>query len=446
MIAIVGGGISGLAAAYEFAARNAPFVLLEASSRLGGLIHTEHIGDYTIEAGADSMLAQKRSAMDMCGELGLTPYLIPAKQPRTAFVLHRGRLYRLPSPSVFGLPITRTGLLRFRLLSPMGRARLALEPFVKREPPADESIGAFFRRRFGREAAERLAQPLLGGIHAGDIDTLSLRMLAPRLAGVEGRGTSVLRWLRRSAVVDPQGPFRTFTSGMGMLVDAIQSRLPADAIRLNCEVSDIAKGWRLTTSQGPIDCNGVIIAAPAHVAARLLANVDREIAALCAQTGYVSTVAVALAWPRGAIRHRLKGSGFVVARTSTAVRITACTWSSSKFEGRAPEGHALLRAYLGGAHDPAAVDLSDEELIDLAVRDLSKILKITGPPTLARVYRWRNAGAQHDTGQAARVAAIERRLKAHHGLFVTGSGFRTTGVPDCMVDGRRTGILAMGQV
>ena len=444
MIAIVGGGITGLAAAYELAARDIPFVLLEASGRLGGLIHTERIDGFTIEGGADSMLAHKRTALDLCAELGLTPHLIATRPPRRAFVLHRRRLYPLPSPSVFGIPVTRMGLLRFRLLSPMGRLRLAMEPFIARGVP-DESVGAFFRRRFGHEAAERLAQPLLGGIHAGDIDRLSLRTLAPRLATVEARG-SVLHWLRRSAVIDPQGPFRSFTSGMGQLVDAIQQRLPADAVRLNCEVSALAKGWRLETTEGPIDCKGVILATPAHVAARLLSAVDQDLAARCAQIDYVSTVSVALAWPRGAIRHRLKGSGFVVVRGSNSVRITACTWSSSKFEGRAPEGHALLRAYLGGAHDPDAVDLSDEELIDTAVADLSKILSISGPPELARVYRWRNAGAQHDTAQAHRVATIDRRLRAHRGLFLAGSGFRGTGVPDCIADGRRTAIAAIGQV
>lgn len=445
MIAIVGGGISGLAAAYELSVRRVPFVLLEASSRLGGLIHTEHIDGYTIEAGADSMLAQKRIALDLCAELGLTPDLINTRRPRRAFVLHRGRLYPLPSPSVWGLPVTRMGLVGFRLLSPLGRARVAMEPFVLRESRNDESIGGFFRRRFGREATERLAQPLLGGIHAGDIDTLSLRAVAPRLAAVEARG-SVLRWLRRTAVVDPNGPFRSFTSGMGQLVDAIQQRLPADAVRLNCEVSGITKGWHLETSQGPIDCAAVILAAPAHTAAKLLTWLDRNLAGLCAQTSYVSTATVALAWPRIAIRHRLNGSGFVVTRSSNTTRLTACTWVSSKFEGRAPEGQALLRAYFGGAHDPGAVDLADDELIDVAVRELSTILSITGAPQLTRVYRWREAGAQHDVTQTSRVAAIEQRLAAHPGLFVTGSGFRATGVPDCIADGRRTAIgAAMGQ-
>ena len=446
MIAIVGGGISGLAAAHELAARNQPFVLLEASARLGGLIHTERINGYLIEAGADSMLAQKRAALELCTELGLSPHLIAARSPRTAFVLHRGKLYPLPSPSVFGLPLTRLGLLGYRLLSPLGRIRLAMEPFIPRNPPQNESIGSFYRRRFGRQSATRIAQPLLGTIHAGDIDTLSLKALAPRLASVEGRG-SVLRWLRRNAEVDPQGPFRSLALGMGELVETIHRRLPAGSVRLNCEVSSISKGWSLETTQGRIECDAVIIATPAHVAARLLALVAPDVAALCGQTAYVSTVAVTLAWPRAAISHPLNGSGFVVAGASNkATRITACTWSSSKFEGRAPEGHALLRAYIGGALDPDAIDLADDDLIDIAVRDLSKILSITGAPELSRVYRWRQAGAQHDPGQPQRMMSIQRRLLNHDTLFVTGSGFRVTGVPDCISDGRRMAIAAMGRV
>lgn len=445
MIAIVGGGISGLAAAYELSIRKTPFVLLEASSRLGGLIHTQSIGGYTIEAGADSMLAQKRTALDLVGELGLTGELITTRAPRTSYVLHRGRLYPLPSPSVFGVPLKTTGLLRFGLLSPLGRARLALEPLIPRGVSADESIGAFFRRRFGPEAAERLAQPLLGGIHAGDIETLSLRTLAPRLASVEQRG-SVLRWLRRTTVIDPHGPFRSFASGMGRLVEAICARLPADAVRLNCTVSSLSSGWLLDTTHGPVECGAVIIAAPAYIAARLLQGVDAEAARLSAQTAYVSTVSLALAWPRESVGHPLNGSGFVVARASNALNLTACTWVSSKFDGRAPAGKVLLRAYMGGAHDPVAVDRSDEDLVGLAVRELSQILSITGSPELARVYRWRDAGAQHDVSQASRVEALQRRLLHHRTLFVTGSGFKAVGVPDCIADGRRTAIAAMGQV
>jgi oxygen-dependent protoporphyrinogen oxidase len=441
VVAIIGGGISGLAAAYELSVRQVPFVLFEASDRLGGLVRTEYVHGFTIEAGADSMLAQKRAALDLCGELGLTPRLISMKTPRTAFVLHGGTLHELPSPSMLGIPATWKGLASYSLLPWTARARMALEPLVPaKQDGEDESIAAFFRRRFGGASVHTIAQPLLGGIHAGDVDALSLASLFPRLAKAERSGHKVWRWVRKTARGrETGGAFRSLSSGMGELVEAMRRRLPDDAIRLSTPVVSLARrdgSWDLKTPGEIVRCRAVIIACPAHAAVRFLAELDPALAGQCAQVRYVSTVSIALAWPREAIGHPLAGSGFVVARAANTVRITACTWVSSKWEGRAPAGQVLLRAYVGGAHDADAVDLTDEELIDTAVRELSAILSISGPPTLARVSRWRNAGAQHEVGHAARMEALEARLATHPGLFVTGSGFKSIGIPDCVADGR----------
>ncbi|MBA3296822.1 MAG: protoporphyrinogen oxidase [Acidobacteria bacterium] len=442
MIAVIGGGIAGLSAAYELAVRGVPFKLFEATRRLGGLIRTEHVDGFTIEAGADSMLAQKRAAIDLCVDLGLEPRLITTQHPRTAFVLHGGRLHPLPSPSVLGLPATWRGLLSFDLLPIAARARLALEPLVPRRGGDAESIGHFFGRRFGQATVDLLAQPLLGGIHSGDVNTLSLRALMPRLAAAEAAG-SVLRWVRRvAAASDPSGAFRSLSAGMGELVDALRQRLPPDSIVLNAPVQAIERGWNVRLPDGDFPCSAVILAAPAHAAARILAQVDPPAAALCARTLYVSTASVVLAWPRAAVRHPLRGSGFVVARAGDAVRMNACTWASSKFEGRAPADVVLLRAFFGGAMDPAAVDLQDDDLIVTAQRELSEVLSIEGAPRLARVYRWRDAGAQHDVEHPARMAGLDRRLALLPGLFVTGSGFRSVGVPDCIADGRAAGAAA----
>ncbi|HVL69252.1 MAG TPA: protoporphyrinogen oxidase [Vicinamibacterales bacterium] len=439
MIAIVGGGIAGLAAAYELASRGRPFTLFEASGRIGGLIRTERIDGFTIEAGADSMLAQKRAALDLCAELGLTSRLLEMRRPRTAFALHRDRLYPLPSPSLLGIPATARGLATYALLSPAARLRLAMEPLVRQRGTNDESIAAFFRRRFGPATVDLLAQPLLGGIHAGDVESLSLRALFPRLAEAERRG-SVLGWVRRATAANGRtSAFQSVAGGMGELVETIHARLPPEAIRLEAPVLALARsdsGWRVTTPSGTCTARAVILACPARAAAPMLAPVDSAAADLCRAVRYVSTVSVALGWPRAAVAHPLAGSGFVVARRGSRRRITACTWVSSKWEARAPAGEVLLRAYLGGAHDPQAVELSDEAILDVATRELSEILSIGAPPQLARVYRWRDAGAQHEVGHLARVAALETRLAAHPGLFVTGSGFRAVGIPDCIADGR----------
>lgn len=447
MIAIVGGGISGLSAAYELSIRKIPFTLFEASSRLGGLVRTEHLAGFTIEAGADSMLAQKRAALELCAELGLEPKLISPRDPRTAFVLHRGELHALPAPSMLGIPATWKGLATYSLLPPLARARIALEPLVPvPRDRSDESVASFFRRRFGSASVDRVAQPLLGGIHAGSVERLSLPALFPGLAEAERSGPRVWRWIRRTA--EPSGgagAFRSLASGMGELVEGLRRRLPAGSVRCGSAVTNLARtgdGWRLATADGPSEYSAVILACPAHAVASLLAETDAEAAALCAAVPYVSTVSVALAWPRAAVGHPLAGSGFVVARKSNAVRMTAATWVSSKWDGRAPAGHVLLRAYLGGGHDQGAVDEHDTQLVDIAVRELSAILSITGPPELARVYRWPNAGAQHVVGHLARVAALESRLAVLRGLYVTGSGFRSIGIPDCVADGRAVAVQA----
>jgi protoporphyrinogen/coproporphyrinogen III oxidase len=447
MIIIIGGGITGLAAAFELASRNVPFTLLEASPRLGGLILTEHVDEFTIEAGPDSMLAQKPGATELCERLGLAPRLISTTPPRIAFVLKRGRLYQLPSPSVLGIPTTWRRIARYELLSPLARARLAIEPLIpKRRDAGDESVGSFFRRRFGPETAGLIAEPLLGGIHAGDIDRLSMTSLFPRFVEAEMRGGGVLRWFRNARPAGlGDGLFRSLPNGMGELVQALERRMPEGAVRRNAAVSSIVRageGWRVVTPDGDVTGSAVVLAVSARTCAELLRPLDVRAATRCSEVPYVSTISVALAFPRRAVAHPLVGSGFVVARGYNALRITACTFVSSKWSGRAPSGSVLLRVFAGGAHDPAIVDLSDNEIIELVVREIGGVLGISGPPTVTRVFRWRLAGAQHNVGQIARTGEIEARLSQLGGLFVAGSGFKSVGIPDCIVDGRATALKA----
>ena len=213
---------------------------------------------------------------------------------------------------------------------------------------------------------------------------------------------------------------------MSTLVDALVAALPPGTIQYDTPIRSLSD----------LDASYTILAVPAYAAARLIEPIDAAAAALAAQVPYASTASVALAWPREAVAHPLDGTGFVVSRRYSGARITACTWVSSKWEHRAPEGMALLRAFIGGAHDPSAVDLADEELIAIVRRDLGGVLGITAAPSLARGYRWPLAGAQHVGGHLDRVAEIERRLVPHR-VFVTGSGFRAVGIPDCVADGRR---------
>jgi oxygen-dependent protoporphyrinogen oxidase len=443
-VIVIGAGITGLTAAYEVARRGLRPLVLEASSRAGGLIFTDRAGGFTIEAGPDAVLRTKPAAVELARELGLDAGIQTVRPPGGAYVLRGRTLYPLPRPSLLGLPRSWPALARYSLLSPAARARLAIEPFVPaRRDREDESIGSFFRRRFGAATVDLVAQPLLGGIHAGDIETLSMQSLFPRLLELERTYGSVLR-----APADPStgassssSPFASLRGGMGTLVETLERRLEPGAIRYSSPAGEIRRiegGWRVDGH----DARALILAIPAGTAASLLAPIDAEAAALCARVPYVSTASVALAWPRTAIAHPLAGTGFVVARRHSDARITACTWVSSKWEDRAPEGTVLLRAFLGGAHDPDAVSLPDEALVAAVRADLARVLGIAAAPILTRVYRWPGAGAQHTVGHLSRVDAIERRLAGHGGLFVAGSGFRAVGIPDCVTDARRVAAAA----
>ena len=299
MIAIIGGGISGLAAAFELSERSVPFVLLEASNRLGGLVRTETIHGCTVDGGADSILTTKPAALRLCDELGLTPRLMATTPPRTAFVHAHGQLHALPSPSVFGIPLTRAGIEAFSLLSREARAHLLrmMEGAASGPRPDDESVADFYRREFGPETVATIAQPLLGGIHAGDVEHLSMSAVAPRLRSAAEAGT--LFTAPPATPSSGDGVFRALRGGMGELVSAIEARLPANAVRLEAPVRECVRDtseWRLTVGDERLAAQSVIVAAPAHAAATLLERTDENLAALCATVPYVSTASVALGW------------------------------------------------------------------------------------------------------------------------------------------------------
>jgi oxygen-dependent protoporphyrinogen oxidase len=441
---IVGAGIAGLATAYELSRHGASFVVLERAARAGGVIFSEEIDGYTIDGGADALLIQKPEGIRLCEEIGLGNRLISTQPPRLAYIQRGGRLHALPAASVLGIP-TRIGpFARSGLFSWPGKLRMGAELFVpRRRDEADESIGAFVARRFGAEARTYLAEPLLAGIHAGDVDRLSVQALFPRLAKAERLHGSVIRAFRSTPeprTTNPGGVFRSLPGGLSEMVRALVGAIGAAGVRLNTGVSAITGPgpFVVRTSTGEaLDTSAVVLATPAYVASALTRDRDGELARLTGEIPYASAATVALAFRRSAIAHPLNGSGFVVPRVEHT-GILAASWLSSKWAHRAPEDRILLRTFVGGARDPDALAQSDESLIERSIAALTPLLDIHGEPALARVYRFERGNAQHEVGHLARMAAIDRALERHPGLYVTGSGFRGVGIPDCVADGRAT--------
>jgi oxygen-dependent protoporphyrinogen oxidase len=311
----------------------------------------------------------------------------------------------------------------------------------------DESIGAFISRRFGQEAAMYLAEPLLAGIHAGDVDRLSVRALFPRLVDAERQHGSLLRAFRirtTQSVRNDEGAFKSLPGGLSDMVHALVNAVGEAKVRTRTGVDRISGDgpFCVHTSTGEsLVAKAVILATPAFATSALMRDRDEELARLAGGVAYASAATIALAFTRDQVRHPLTGSGFVVPRVEHT-GILAASWLSSKWPDRAPADRVLMRAFVGGARDPQALERSDAELVQTSLAALRGLLGIEREPLFSRVYRWDRANAQHEVGHLDRVAAIERRLARHPGLFLTGSGFRGVGIPDCVADGRKVGAQA----
>lgn len=443
-VIIVGGGIAGLATAYELHRQQVPFVLLEAGARVGGVVFSERVDDFVVDGGPDSLLIQKPEGIALCRELGLGDRLVPTLPPRLAYIQRDGRLHALPEGSVLGVPTKWGPFVRSQLFSWSGKLRMGAELFVPpRHDAGDESIGAFMTRRFGREATEYIAEPLLAGIHAGDVHRLSIRALFPRFTDAEARYGSLLKAFRaqpRPAAAS-DGVFRSLPGGLSEMIEAVVATLPPEALRLRTAATRIDRDglhYRVDTSSGDrFSAPALVLAAPAFAAAPLLSALSPDLSRLCGEIRYASAVTVALAFAREAVGDPLLGSGFVVPKAERS-GITAGAWLSSKWPHRAPAGRVLMRAFVTDTRDPRALEYSDAELVKIGLDAFTPLLKISGAPLFTRIYRWPRANAQHEVGHLEHMAAIEQALTTHPGLYLTGSAYRGAGIPDCVSDGRAT--------
>ena len=441
-IVIVGGGISGLAAAHRLSELcGAEITLLEASERLGGTIETRHRDGFLLERGPDSFISEKPQAVALAKRLGIESRLVQTnEQFRRSFIARNGRLRPVPEGFQLLAPSRVMPFLTTDIFSVAGKIRMAADLLLPRQKGNDdESLASFVRRRLGQEALERMAQPMVGGIYTADPETLSLRATLPRFLDMERAHRSlILAMMRQGQTRGTSGAryslFLSFDDGMEVLVDALRRVIPN--VRLNTRVTAIQKsndGWIIKTETGEsFDADAICLAVPAHTAAKLLDNVDEQLAAQLNAIKYASTATINLAYPRSAIRHPLNGFGFVVPFVEKRSLI-ACTFSSVKFNGRAPEDHVLLRAFAGGALQPEIFAAPDMETRIEA--DLRELLGITGEPLFKETAKWERSMPQYEVGHLDRIEAIENEVRELAGLALAGNSYRGAGIPDCIRSG-----------
>jgi len=454
-IVIVGGGITGLAAAHglEQLSPDGDIILVEAGSRLGGKLLTERVDGFVIEAAPDSFLSSKPRGLGLSLEIGLRDRLQgPDEERRRTYVMRRGRLYPMPEGLSGLIPSRLAPVARSKLLSPSGKLRLALDYLLCARPEdGDESLASFVRRRLGSEAYARLVEPLMAGIYAGDGEELSLAATFPQLRNIELEYGSLIKGIRASrkapAVSSAQWPaFVTLRDGMAELVAATERRLNRTCVKAGtriCSVTVGEGGYVLHLSDGSVlRAGAVILATPAFVSADLLESLDAELAATLRSIPYVSTATISVAYPLAEIPRPLDGYGYIVPRLEGRP-ILACTWTSTKFPNRAPAGYTLVRAFIGRAGQPDPLRLSDQELLALVRQELRDVLGVTAAPVLHRIHRWPDAMPQYTLGHLDRLALIDQRLAAHPGLFLAGAAYRGVGIPDCIQSGEEAAASAL---
>ena len=464
-IAIIGGGIAGLAAAYELEkARNAgqpvEYVLYESRSRVGGSLDSETVDGAVLERGPDSFLTEKPAAAELCRELGLGAELIPSNDTaRKTYILVRNQLVPLPDGLMFLVPTKLAPTAMTRLFSLRTKIRMGMEllhpPHAKDE---DESVAALVERHYGAEAVDRLADPLLSGIYGGDATQLSARTVLPRLVEMEKKYGSLTRGMlaahrkmramtkSSSGSQKRQAPpiFTALRGGMQQLVEALVARVNPVAIRTNTPVSSISRsreGWRVESNGIVEHYDGLIMAAPAWAAGAMLATADAALAEELSGIPYSSSITLNLVYDEQKIGPLPEGFGFLVP-ASEGLAMLACTFVHRKFLGRTPPGKAVFRAFLGGARGEEMLDESDEVLVATVRRELSKILGATTlgvnmEPEHVQVSRWRRAMAQYAVGHQERMQRIRARIGELPGLYLIGNAYDGIGVPDCIRLGRQ---------
>ena len=455
VVGVVGGGITGLTAAYclyqAAQQQNLPLELklLEATDCVGGLIQTTTENGFVMERGPDAFITTKPWAFQLCQDLGIADQLIsPNPNFPRSFIVRAGKLYPVPEGFYLMAPTALWPFVITPIFSWRGKLRMAMDLFL---PPsvqdADESLEDFVVRRLGREAFERMAQPMIGGIYSANPKELSLKATMPQFLQLEQRFGSIIRALVETTSARRAGGarysiFRTFPTGMRTLVDRLVQTLPLSSVQTKVTVIGLRRQqgeeedqtlpkWEIHCDDGQsLVVDAVCMALPAVQTAKLLTSFVPEVAKLLKTIPYTSSATINLAFERSQIGHRLDGMGFVVPAIENQ-SITACTFSSLKFPHRAPEGKVLLRAFAGGALQQDLLERSDPDLLESVLSDLRQLLQIEGIPIFSRITRW-TASPQYHLGHLDRISQIETEVSKIHGLELAGNAFHGVGIPDCV--------------
>jgi len=441
---IIGGGISGLAAAYYLAKRNLPSILIDPGVKLGGVIQTARVADCLLEGGPDSFLAAKPEAMALIEELGLGGEVIGSNDhQRLTWIVKKGRMIPLPEGLMMMVPTRIWPTVKSPLLSWGTKLRMGLELLRRPKPgAADRSVGEFVEDHYGREAVEYLAEPLLSGVYGGDPYKLSIESVLPRFAEMEAKFGSLTKGTLAGLAEKPKGKggtlFKTLRGGLGTLVDALEL-----AIAGQCRVvRDRAMGVSREGDEYVVRLSGetlrskhVVVAAPAWAAAELLKPLDVQIAELLGRIGYSSSMTVGVIYDRADVPERFASFGFLVPKTERR-HLLACTFVDQKFDHRVPENRLLLRCFLGGAGNEAVLGWTDEELKRAVLSDIEALLGLKAEPIAFQASRWPRSMAQYEVGHKKLIVELQDRMQAYPFLFLAGNGYEGIGIPDCIRSGK----------
>lgn len=456
-IAIIGAGISGLSAAYslEKNAREAGIEiendLIEKNSRIGGNIVTEKVDGFIIEGGPDCVFSEKYAALELCKRLGLGGELLRTREDKKGtYIYWNHRLHNMPDGVILMIPTMIKPMLFSSLISFSGKLRMACEPFIpKRTKAGEETLSQFVTRRLGKEMLEKIAEPLVAGIHAGCPETMSINASFPRFVELEQKYGSLIRGMlarknQMSVRSNGERPkytmFMTLKQGLQLLPETIKSALKNTKINSGKEVISIERKrpvYEVRFKTGELAAyHAVILASPSYITSNLLKGLDPYLSDQLSGIPYLSTATVSFAYSNSSLTQPPKGFGFIVPRLSNR-RIMAATITSNKFSYRAPENAGLIRVFIGGAKNERLVSLDDGDMIKMVQEELEEIIGITVQPILSRVYRWEKAMPQYIVGHQDRINRIEESLSKYPGLCVTGSAYKGIGISDCITTSRK---------